>query len=89
MRSVKIILFVLAPFFSMAQVNPLFLEPNKVQADSLKKALSQDINDTLRMAANRELALYYLDINSDSALFYIENDLPLARKLNPSRMHFK
>ena len=33
------------------------------------------------MAANRELALFYFDINSDSAFFYIERDLPLARKL--------
>ncbi len=81
MRAVKIILFVLLPVFSMAQVNPLFLEPTKEQADSLKKALAQNINDTLRMAANRELALFYLDINSDSALYYIEKDLPLAKKL--------
>ena len=34
------------------------------------------------MAANRELALFYFDINSDSAFFYIERDLPLARKLH-------
>ena len=81
MKLVKIVLYILLPVFSMAQVNPLFLEPTKEQADSLRKALNENINDTLRMAANRELALFYLDINADSALFYIEKDLPLARKL--------
>jgi signal transduction histidine kinase len=34
------------------------------------------------MAAYRELALFYLDINSDSAMYFIEKDLPLAKKLN-------
>src|SRR6187401_3584372 len=81
MRSIKIVLCILLPVFSIAQVNPLFLEPTKKQADSLRKALNENINDTLRMAANRELALFYLDINSDSAIYYIEKDLPLARKL--------
>src|SRR6187399_241147 len=81
MRLIKIVVFLLLPVFSMSQVNPLFLEPTKEQADSLRKALNENINDTLRMAANRELALFYFDINSDSAFFYIERDLPLARKL--------
>ena len=82
MRSIKIVLCILLPVFSIAQVNPLFLEPTKKQADSLRKALDQNINDTLRMAANRELALYYFDVNTDSALFFVEKDLPLAKKLN-------
>jgi|SRR5436190_1476067 len=81
MKLVKIILFVLLPVFSISQVNPLFLEPTKKQADSLRNALSQNINDTLRMAANRELSLYYFDLNTDSSIYYIEKDLPLARKL--------
>ena len=81
MKVIKIILYVLLPLFSMAQVNPLFLEPTKKQADSLRKALAQNINDTLKMAANRELSLFYLDINTDSAIYYVEKDLPLARKL--------
>ena len=80
MKVIKIILYVLLPFFSMAQVNPLFLEPTKKKADSLRKALAQNINDTLKMAANRELSLFYLDINTDSAIYYVEKDLPLARQ---------
>src|SRR6187455_2801082 len=81
MRLIKIVVFILLPVFSLSQVNPLFLEPTKEQADSLRKALNENINDTLRMAANRELALFYFDINLDSASFYIERDLPLAKKL--------
>ena len=81
MRLITIVLYILLPVFSMSQVNPLFLEPTKEQADSLRKELNENINDTLRMAANRELALFYFDINLDSAFFYIERDLPLARKL--------
>ena len=81
MRVIKIVLYILFPVFSFSQVNPLFLEPTKNQADSLRKSLNENINDTVRMAANRELALFYFDINSDSAIYYIEKDLPLARKL--------
>jgi len=81
MKFIKIVCCLLWPFFSLAQVNPLYLEPTKKQADSLRLALDQNINDTLRMAANRELALYYLDINTDSAIYFIEKDLPIARKL--------
>jgi signal transduction histidine kinase len=82
MKSIKILLFVLLPVFSKAQVSPLYLEPSKEQADSLKASLATKINDTLQMAAYRELALYYLDINADSALYFIEKDIPLAKKLN-------
>ena len=81
MKVIKIFLFVWLPFFSMAQVNPLYIEPTKKQADSLLVELKKEINDTLRMAAYRELALYYLDINADSTLFFVERDLPLAKKL--------
>jgi two-component system, NtrC family, sensor kinase len=82
MKFIKIVCCLLLPVFSLAQVNPLYLEPTKKQADSLRIELKKEINDTLRMAAYRELALYYLDVNSDSALFYIDKDLPLAKKLN-------
>ena len=79
---IKVLSLVLVPAFSIAQVNPLYLEPTKTQAESLRVALNTNTNDTLQMAAYRELALYYFDINSDSALFFIEKDLPLAQKLN-------
>ncbi len=82
MKLLKIFLLVLLPVISKAQINPLYLEPTKKQADSLRIELKKEINDTLRMLAYRELALFYLEINSDSALFFIDKDLPLAKKLN-------
>jgi len=78
---IKIFLLLLLPIFSKAQVSPLFLEPTKVEADSLQLSLKKETNDTLRMATYRELALYYLDINSDSALYFISKELPLTKKL--------
>ena len=74
MKFLKIIFCLFLPLFSLSQVNPLYLEPTKKQADSLGIELKKEINDTLRMAAYRELALFYLDINSDSALFFIKKD---------------
>ena len=82
MRFLKIVCCLFLPMFSFSQVHPLYLEPTKKQADSLWIELKKGINDTLRMAAYRELALFYLDINSDSAMYFIEKDLPLAKKLN-------
>jgi len=77
----KILLFVLLPLFSKAQVNPLFLYPTKAQADSLQLSLKKVTNDTLRMFAYRELARYYLDINSDSSMYFIAKEIPLTKKL--------
>ncbi len=82
MKYLNIFFCLLSPLFSISQVNPLYLEPTKKQADSLGIELRKEINDTLRMLAYRELSLFYLDIKSDSALFFIEKDLPLAKKLN-------
>ncbi len=79
---IKIGLLVLLHTYAHAQVSPLFLEPTKSEADSLRKLLTANINDTLRMAAYRELALFYLDTDSDSAMFYITKDIPLAKKLH-------
>jgi len=77
----KIFLFVLLPVFSRAQVNPLFIEPTKKQADSLELVLKQTTNDTIRMESLRELALYYLDFNADSSYYFIEKELPLVERL--------
>ena len=81
-KYLKIVLLLLLPVFSKAQTSPLFLEPTKKEADSLRISLTQNINDTLKMAAYRELALYYLDISLDSAMYFIQKDIPLAKKLN-------
>jgi signal transduction histidine kinase len=75
------LLIVLSPWFSVAQDNPLYAEPNRDEAYRLLTTLKQTDNDTLRMSAFRDLSLYYLDINTDSSLFFIEKALPLAQKL--------
>ena len=64
-----------------AQINPLFLEPTKEEADNYIRSLESETNDTLRMVAHRELALFYLDLNSDSAMLFVEQAIPLTKKL--------
>jgi two-component system, NtrC family, sensor kinase len=81
MKFIKIAILLLLPVYSLAQINPLYLEPTRNEADSLRVLLQQNINDTVRMAAYRELALFYLDINTDSAQYFIKKDLPLAQRL--------
>ena len=50
--------------------------------DSLQLVLSQKTNDTIRGITLYNLAYYYLESNRDSALFFIEPALVLAKKLN-------
>ena len=63
------------PAFVMAQ-------PDEPQLDSLHRSLNNAANDTIRMDVYLNLALYYNEINQDSALFYLANGLPIAQKLN-------
>jgi len=49
-------------------------------ADSLRTILQRAGNDSLRYEASRTLYNYYEEINRDSALYYAELDLSLARK---------
>ncbi len=81
MKLIKKFLFLLIPWYSIAQDNPLYVEPTRADADSLRRVLDQPVNDTLRMAACRDLSLYYLDINTDSSFYFIGKALPLAQKL--------
>ena len=78
----RIFFLSLLPLFLTAQINPLFNEITVRQADSLKNFISKTSNDTLKMEALRDLALHYLDINSDSASKYILLELPIVEKLN-------
>ncbi len=75
-------IFIIVSLMSTAQINPLFIEQTARQADSLKIVAGQTGNDTIRMSALRDLTLYYLDINSDSALLYVKQELPIVEKLN-------
>src|SRR6266498_3078547 len=65
---------------SAAQNNPYWQEPTRLQADSLKKVLQASKNDTVNMYINRQLGMYYQEINRMAALTYYEEMLKLARK---------
>ncbi len=79
MKKSLIILFLLIAAFAKAQ-NTLYKTVSKSQADSIITALKTIDNDTLRMVLSRDLCNYYAEIKYDSALYYAEQVLRLARK---------
>jgi len=79
---IKICLFCLMPIFSMAQKDPTWGYVSKQQADSLRRSLITEKNDTLKMAAFRSMGFYYQDFKRDSGLFFHEQQLALSKKLN-------
>ncbi|MEO6218914.1 MAG: tetratricopeptide repeat protein, partial [Ginsengibacter sp.] len=81
MKQVVIIFLALMPVIATAQNNPYWQEPTRSQADSLKKELLIEKNDTIQMYLNRQLGLYNQEINRPVALLYFENQLKLARQL--------
>lgn len=81
MKCIRLLMLLLIPCFSHSQDNPLYVEPAGTDVDRLRFASQQTANDTIRMAIFRDLSLYYLDINTDSSLYFIERSLPLAQKL--------
>ncbi len=68
--------------WSAAQQNPYWKEPTRAQLDRLKRLLGSTTNDSVRMQANRQLGLYYQEIDRPSAMAYYEELLRLARKLD-------
>ena len=70
------------PILSMAQKDPTWGYVNKQQADSLRRSLITEKNDTLKMAAFRSLGFYYQAFKRDSGLFFHEQQLALSKKLN-------
>jgi len=79
---IKILLLCLVPAFSMAQTDPTWGYVTAEQADSLKRSIQIEKNDTLKMAAYRSLGFYYQDAIADSGLYFHEKQLALAKKLN-------
>jgi len=51
------------------------------QLDSLHLALKNAANDTVRMHLYAQLGVFYAEVNHDSALFYSEKELSLAKQL--------
>ena len=65
----------------MAQKDPTWGYVTAQQADSLKHALLNEKNDTVKMAAYRNLGFYYQDFIADSGLYFHEQQLALSKKL--------
>ncbi|CAN5374538.1 hypothetical protein BH11BAC3_BH11BAC3_42320 [soil metagenome] len=82
MKSIVRIMLILLPVFANAQYDPTWGYINRQQADSLKHSLMIEKNDTMLMAAYRSLGFYYQESRLDSALFFHELQLKLAKKLD-------
>ena len=78
---VKLFLLCLLPLFSKAQTDPTWGYVNAQQADSLKRSVLTESNDTLKMAAFRSLGFYYQDVIADSGLYFHEQQLSFSKKL--------
>jgi signal transduction histidine kinase len=69
----KIALLLLLPFIANAQQNRSY---------SLRKILQNATSDSARHNAAVNLYFFFIEVNRDSALLYVENRLALARKNN-------
>ena len=78
LRPLIVLLF---PVASISQQAAHYAEQQKKLSDSLYQALREAPNDTIRMDASRALGFYYQLIQLDSALYYHEQQLQLAKKL--------
>ncbi len=50
--------------------------------DSLRSAFESTGNDTLRMGIGRRISYYYIETNPDSAIYFCDSSLEIARKLD-------
>ncbi len=82
MRSLYLFLiWLLLPTLCISQANPLLIVPTSLQADSIKTVVLSTTNDTIRMAAYRDLANYYLDFNVDSSAWFVKKEIAMAQQL--------
>jgi len=77
----KLLLLLILPVSLMAQSDTYLTQSTKSQADSMKLVMASTSNDTLKMAFSRKLALYYLEVKKDSAIYFFEEQISLAEKL--------
>ena len=62
---------------------PAFVQAQQhKELDSLRIALENAANDTIRMDVYDQLADYLYEINEDTSLLYAEKELQIARQLN-------
>ncbi len=77
----KIFFTLLIPAFATAQQGLYFETWSNKQADSLRMELHRTSNDTMRMFIYRCLGFHYQEINRDSSLYFHEQQLAIARRL--------
>ncbi|TVQ74748.1 MAG: hypothetical protein EA363_01335, partial [Balneolaceae bacterium] len=65
----------------LAQQNAYISGPSEEQIDSLQHRFLTETSDQLRMGLARELAFYYTEINPDTARYFADTQLQLARNL--------
>ena len=62
---------------------PAFIQAQQhKQLDSLRIALGNAANDTIRMDVYDQLVYYFSEVNADTSLLYAEKELQTARQLN-------
>ena len=79
---VKALIFCLFPNLVSAQIDPTWGYIKGNQVDSVRNAFYRETNDTLKMLNSRLLGFYYQEVMPDSALYFHEQQLALAKKLN-------
>jgi len=79
-----IVIFILSSSVLKAQTGSLYDFDNFSQKrfDSLQREFKEETNDTIRMVLSRELGLCYIEGRADSAVYFHEIHLSIARKLN-------
>ena len=75
----KIILFLLLPALTNAQINAV--SETTQQVDSLLSVSRQTDNDSLKMEIYDNMTNYYGERNRDSAIYYAEQELAIAKKI--------
>ncbi len=78
----SLVFLALLPGFTIGQQFPYWEVWNKTQADSLQSVWNTTTNDTIRLGTARSLCIYYTELKLDSALYFVEQELALARKLH-------
>ncbi len=73
---IKLLLLLLLPVFVLSQ--------SQQKLDSLHIALRNASNDSIRMEKYQELHWFYQEVNRDSAMFYCDQALPIAKQLKLS-----
>lgn len=64
--------------------NPLYKDYTKEGADSLRRVLQSEKNDTVRMVIAKDLSYYYQGVNWDSSAIYAQQELDLALRVKQS-----